>query len=92
MKIAVFNATPNDRRFLETGNVAHGYELIFFESDLTRETSELAAQFPAVCVFTSDNWDFKVLTGLAQKGIRLIMLGSDRFNDADLVASLLARL
>lgn len=87
MKIAVFSTKPYDRMFLEAANAAHGHEMIYFEPRLTRETSTLAAGFPAVCVFVNDQLDAKVLAALARHGTRLIALRCAGFNNVDLAAA-----
>lgn len=87
MNIAVFSTKPYDRMFLEAANAAHGHELIYFEPRLTRETSALAAGFPAVCVFVNDQLDATVLAALARQETRLIALRCAGFNNVDLAAA-----
>jgi len=87
MNVAVFSTKPYDRMFLEAANAAHGHELIYFEPRLTRETSALAAGFPAVCVFVNDQLDATVLAALARQGTRLIALRCAGFNNVDLAAA-----
>ena len=87
MNIAVFSTKPYDRMFLEAANAAHGHELIYFEPRLTRETSALAAGFPAVCVFVNDQLDATVLAALARQGTRLIALRCAGFNNVALAAA-----
>lgn len=87
MNIAVFSTKPYDRMFLEAANAAHGHELIYFEPRLTRETSALAAGFPAVCVFVNDQLDATVLAALARQETRLIALRCAGFNNVELAAA-----
>ena len=87
MNIAVFSTKPYDRMFLEAANAAYAHELIYFEPRLTRETSALAAGFPAVCVFVNDQLDATVLAALARQGTRLIALRCAGFNNVDLAAA-----
>ena len=68
-------------------NASHGHELTYFEPRLTRETSALAAGFPAVCVFVNDQLDATVLAALARQGTRLIALRCAGFNNVDLAAA-----
>jgi D-lactate dehydrogenase len=72
---------------LEGANATYGHELIFFEPRLTQETTALAAQFPAVCVFVNDQLNSTVLTTLAGQGTRLVALRSAGFNNVDLIAA-----
>jgi D-lactate dehydrogenase len=59
---------------------------------LTLQTSVLAANFPAVCVFVNDELDAQVLTTLATHGVRLIALRCAGFNNIDLAAAQQLRL
>lgn len=84
MKVAVFSTKSYDRTFLEAANADYGHELIFFEPHLNYETSVLAADFPAICVFVNDQLDAKTLTKLASQGTQIIALRSTGFNNIDL--------
>lgn len=87
MKVAVFSTKSYDRHFLEVANTNHGHELVFFEPHLTYETTVLASEFPAVCVFVNDQLDEKTLQSLANQGTQLIALRSAGFNHVDLKAA-----
>ncbi|HEY9431909.1 MAG TPA: 2-hydroxyacid dehydrogenase [Blastocatellia bacterium] len=87
MRVAVFSTKNYDRMYLEAANATCGHELVFFEPRLTEETTALAAQFPAVCVFVNDQLGAAVLNKLAGKGTRLIALRSAGFNNVDLIAA-----
>jgi D-lactate dehydrogenase len=87
MRVAVFSTKNYDRIFLESANATYGHELVFFEPRLTQETTALAAQFPAVCVFVNDQLSAAVLNTLAGQGTRLIALRSAGFNNVDLIAA-----
>jgi D-lactate dehydrogenase len=87
MRVAVFSTKNYDRMFLEAANATCGHELVFFEPRLTEETTALAAQFLAVCVFVNDQLSASVLNALAGQGTRLIALRSAGFNNVDLIAA-----
>jgi D-lactate dehydrogenase len=87
MRVAIFSTKNYDRLFLEAANAIYGHELVFFEPRLTEETTAMAAQFPAVCVFVNDQLSATVLNTLAEQGTRLIALRSAGFNNVDLIAS-----
>ena len=56
VRVAVFSTKPYDRTFLESANVRHGHDLIFFEPRLTQETAALAAGFPpCACLSTTSS-------------------------------------
>jgi D-lactate dehydrogenase len=76
MRVAIFSTKSYDRVFLEAANAACGHELVFFEPRLTEETTALAAQYPAVCVFVNDQLSATLLSALAGQGTRLIALRS----------------
>lgn len=87
MRIAVFSTKSYDREFLDRANRDFGYELVYFESRLSRETAELARGFPAVCLFVNDQADRAVLESLKTGGTRLVALRSAGFNNVDLKAA-----
>jgi D-lactate dehydrogenase len=84
MKVAVCSAQAYDREFLSTANRDFAHELVFFDSRLNRETRQIVAGFPAVCVFVNDTLDAAVLETLAEQGTRLIALRCAGFNNVDI--------
>ena len=87
MKVAVFNTRSFDRKALAEANATQGHELVFFESELTAQTTALAAGFPAVCVKTPSRLDEPALVALAQGGTRWIALRSAGFDYVDVAAA-----
>jgi len=87
MRIAVFSTKPFDRKFLERSNENFGHDLTFFEPRLTPETTGLAADFPAVCVFVNDVLDEAVLQKLSDGGTTAVALRCAGFNNVDLAAA-----
>ncbi len=87
MRMAVFSSKPYDVTFLTAANQGLGHELHFLESRLVKETSALAAGFPAICAFVNDQLDAEVLARLATGGTRLIALRSAGYNNVDLPAA-----
>jgi len=84
MKVAFFSTKSYDRQSFIEANSQYGHEFTFFEPRLTAETANLAAGFPAVCVFINDKVDAAVLKTLASNGTKLIALRSAGFNNVDL--------
>ena len=74
MRVGIFSTKPYDRQFLESANLKHQHELVFFEHRLTGETMRLAEGFPAICAFVNDHLSAPMLTVLAKSGLRLIAL------------------
>jgi D-lactate dehydrogenase len=87
MRVAVFSAKPYDRSHLEAANAAAGHELVYYDASLRPETAPLAAGFPCVSAFVSDQLDAPVLEELAQGGTRFVVLRSTGFNHVDLGAA-----
>ena len=87
MRVMVFSTKPYDRRSFATCNEAVGHRLHYREPRLSEETANLAAGFPAVCVFVNDVCDATVLEMLAEGGTRLIALRCAGFNNVDLAAA-----
>jgi D-lactate dehydrogenase len=84
MKIAIFSTQEFEREFLDAANASFRHELVYFSERLHDQTAQLAAGFPAVCVFITDQPDGATLTTLAGEGVRLIALRSAGFNNVDL--------
>jgi D-lactate dehydrogenase len=87
MRVGVFSTQPYDRESLTLANVGERHELVFFEARLSEETVELAAPFPALCVFVNDSLSRPVLARLAAGQTRLLALRSAGFNNVDRVAA-----
>ncbi|MCU0552205.1 MAG: 2-hydroxyacid dehydrogenase [Leptolyngbya sp. Prado105] len=84
MKVAFFSTKSYDRRFFESINANYGHELTFFEAPLNANTTPLATDFPAVCMFVNDIADAHTLKNLASCGTKLLALRSAGFNTVDL--------
>lgn len=84
MKVAVFSTKDFEKSFLIAANQLAMHELLFFEVALDEQTAVLAAGFPSVSCFVSDDLSASVLAKLVQNGTRLIALRSAGFNHVDL--------
>jgi D-lactate dehydrogenase len=84
MQVTVYSTKPYDRRFLKAANATAGHEFIFLEERLNRHTVALDDNTPAVCLFVNDDASAEVLTGLAERGCKLIALRCAGFNNVDL--------
>lgn len=87
MKVAVFSSKPYDQRVFETYNQNFEHELEFFDTNLTRQTTNLTRDFEAVIVFVNDTIDEKVIQKLAENNIKMIALRSAGFNHVDVEAA-----
>jgi D-lactate dehydrogenase len=84
MKVAIFSAKAFEKPFLLAANQQHQHELVFFENTLNEQTAILAAGFPTISCFVTDNLSAPVLQILAQNGTRLIALRSAGFNHVNI--------
>ncbi|HPN29410.1 MAG TPA: 2-hydroxyacid dehydrogenase [bacterium] len=83
MKIAVFSSKNYDKLFLEKANKRHSHQLFFYEPRLAFETVSLAKGFDCVCVFVNDKLDSKVISKLAEYGVKLIAMRCAGYNNVD---------
>lgn len=87
MKTAIFSTKDFEKPFLIMANKLHQHELVFFETTLNEQTAVLAAGFPAISCFITDNLSATVLNILAKNATCLIALRSAGFNHIDLPAA-----
>jgi D-lactate dehydrogenase len=87
MRIAIFSAQDFEREFFKTANKSFDHELVYFDERLHQQSAELAAGFPAVCAFITDQLDGPTLSRLAASGTRLVSLRSAGYNHVDLDAA-----
>lgn len=87
MTISFFSTQPYDKLFFEESEAAAGCSLRFFEVALTPDTTSLAENSEAVCVFVNDKLDENVISKLAGKGVKVIALRCAGFNNVDLAAA-----
>jgi len=87
MKTVLFSTKPYEWPFFETANEPIGHDLEFLEVRLSQETASLAAGYPCVCAFVSDDLAEPVLQTLSEGGTRFIALRSAGFNHVDLQAA-----
>ncbi|HVG42174.1 MAG TPA: 2-hydroxyacid dehydrogenase [Chitinophagaceae bacterium] len=87
MKITFFSSQPYDKEFFVRHNTDYRYELEFLEAALDEKTVELITDSLAVCVFVNDAVNDKVISRLAERGVKIIALRSAGFNNVDLQAA-----
>lgn len=86
MKVAIFSTKPYERDYLEKFNKGK-HELVYFDTGLNTNTTNLTIGFKAVCVFVSDKIDKETIEKLAKNGVKLIDLRSAGFNNVDMEAA-----
>lgn len=87
MKVVFFSTQPYDITFFNLHKDEFGFELVYFESALTKKTASLAENAEAVCVFVNDKLTAEVIDLLAAKGVKIIALRCAGFNNVDLEAA-----
>jgi D-lactate dehydrogenase len=83
LRVAFFSTHLFDRQSFDDANGAYRHDLHYFDARLSRATSTLARDFPAICAFVNDQLDATVLLELWGGGTRLIALRSAGFNHVD---------
>jgi D-lactate dehydrogenase len=87
MKIVFFSTQPYDQTFFNLHKDEFGFELVYFESALSRKTASLAENAEAVCVFVNDKLTSEVIDLLAAQGVKIIALRCAGFNNVDIEAA-----
>ncbi len=87
MKVVFFSSQPYDIQFFNLHKDEFGFELVYFESALTKKTAALAENAEAVCVFVNDKLTSEVIELLALQGVKIIALRCAGFNNVDLEAA-----
>jgi D-lactate dehydrogenase len=87
MKVVFFSTQPYDIQFFNLHKDEFGFELIYFESALSKKTVSLVEDAEAVCVFVNDKLTSEVIDLLAVQGVKIIALRCAGFNNVDLEAA-----
>ncbi len=87
MHVAMFSTKGYDKTFFESANEKYGHEIAYLEARLTKDTTSLAENYQAVCVFVNDILDAEVLRNLSGKKISSIALRCAGFNNVDIKAA-----
>ncbi|ODV88528.1 hypothetical protein CANCADRAFT_124248 [Tortispora caseinolytica NRRL Y-17796] len=85
-RIAVFSTKRYDKHTLEPAFKKLGFNPFFLESALSEETVILAENYQVVCVFVNDDLNSTVISYLAGKGLKHILLRCAGYNNVDLAA------
>ncbi len=84
MHVAMFSTKGYDKTFFESANEKYGHEIAYLEARLTKDTTSLAENYQAVCVFVNDILDADVLRDLSEKNVFFIALRCAGFNNVDI--------
>jgi len=83
MKVAVFSTKSYDKEYLDQANAAGKHDLFYFEGSLREKTVRLTEGYDAVCVFVNDPLNAAVIDGLAENGVKVVVLRCAGFNNVD---------
>jgi D-lactate dehydrogenase len=87
MEIAFFDTKPYDKEFFNAANQFFGMDIKYFETHLIPDTTLLAQNSRAVCIFVNDKVTKEVINNLSDQGIELIALRCSGYNNIDLKAA-----
>ena len=85
--IAFLGTKPYDSESFDEQNKDFGYDLRYFEENLTHRSAVLAEGCEAVCAFVNDTLDERSLAKLAAHGVKLVALRCAGYNNVDLAAA-----
>jgi D-lactate dehydrogenase len=87
LKITFFSAKSYDTESFQHANEAYGFELEFFDTELSAPTVEMVQNSAVICTFVNDKLNRQVLEALAAKGVKMIALRCAGFNNLDIEAA-----
>lgn len=84
MKVLFYSTRSYDKiSFREKQTQFPELEFTFVESALNEKTAEMAAGYDAICIFVNDDATTKVVTKLAELGVKTIALRCAGYNNVD---------
>lgn len=86
-KIAFYDTRSYDRDSFDKENEKFGFDIEYFDFKLNEKTALTSKGFDAVCIFVNDSADEKVISILAECGVKMIILRCAGFNNVDLAAA-----
>ncbi|TKI08079.1 2-hydroxyacid dehydrogenase [Martelella alba] len=87
MKVAVYSTKNYDLKYLSQVNARYGYELEYYDFQLSPRTAKTAEGCDAVCIFVNDDGGRDVLEILAGLGVKTVALRCAGFDNVDLDAA-----
>ena len=83
MRIALFDTKSYDKVHFDEANKEHGYDIVYYDASLNRDTAILAKGSDVVCPFVNCTVDKPVVDILKREGVKLIAMRSAGFNNVD---------
>jgi len=86
-RIAFFDAKSYDRKAFDKVNKDFGFDIRYYKERLSINTISLTRDTDAVCIFVNAECDARVISHLAENGVKLIALRCAGFNNVDIAAA-----
>lgn len=83
-KIAFYDTKSYDKKWFDELKNQYGFEFMYIESKLNKNTAHLASGADAVVIFVNDAADAETINLLEELGVKLIALRCAGFNNVDL--------
>lgn len=87
MRVVAYSVRKYEESMLNEANREAGHDIDMLEASLNETTASLAAEAPAVALFSLDDANAQVIKTLAEGGTRLLALRSAGFNHVNLEAA-----
>jgi D-lactate dehydrogenase len=84
VRIAFFNTKPYDIESFQQTNSHYGFEIHYFEENLSLDTVALTKDMDAVCLFVNNAVTGELIEPLQKNGVKLIALRCVGYNNVDL--------
>ena len=86
-RIAFFDAKAYDKQFFDEINRTFNFDISYFDTRLTLQTTPLAHNHSVACLFVHDSVDESIAQALYAQGVRLLALRSNGYNHINLEAT-----
>ena len=83
-KIAFFDAKKYDKEFFNKANEKYGFDIHYFQSQLSLSNVKITEGFDGICVFVNDTIDAPVIDYLEKNNVEIIALRCAGYNNVDL--------
>ena len=81
--ISFYDAKPYDKVFFNQLKEQYGFQIIYHETKLNKNTVKLAEGSDAVCAFVNDTLDKPVIEAIQKMGIQVIAMRCAGYNNVD---------
>lgn len=86
-KITFYDTKPYDKVYFEQMKEEYGFEIIYQEAKLNKDTAVMAKGSKAVVAFVNDNLDANTINVLYEQGVQIIGMRCAGYNNIDFKAA-----